>query len=442
MGATRDNLLQQQIDISGSTNPSQSLILSEEKDGYGARIPGQDGYVASILSKTGDQVTLIGLTGMVADSAGRFLTVTGAASAGNNGTFEIITYLSSSSVVIINAVGIAPDANNGSLTWIERNSYMLEDDINYIRTDRKEIKGTSNWYDTPPPYTRPDDTGTNVPINLTNISGKTTDAVAYPGSREFFGAGVIAGQTKVTITSVGNLKHTDSINTLGIPCFDVAPFVGDFRTCFVKILDATTSGTEFTVLSGPHAGERIFGVTNNGSSVSPDSVEVLFYSCPMAADISTSSTPYTWEVGQTNSINLVYAYNQRMDGFDFNIFRFDLTIPSGTSSGGGFLTPTDHQTLRQLIHFMNEGPANGFLTGAYKEILPVANPFPTSIIWWESSAKLKKIVEKTYIYNPNKTPATISWAMYAVDGITVIATVSDAITYSGVFETSRLRTIS
>lgn len=442
MGASRDNLLQQQIDISGSTNPSQSLILDEEKDGYGARISGQTGSTLSILSKVGNQVTLIGLTGMTAESAGRFLSVSGAASAANNGTFEIITYISPSSVVIINAAGVAPDGNNGSLIWIERNSYMLEDDINYIRTDRKEIKGTANWYETAPPYNRPDATSTDVPINLTNISGKTTDAIAYPGSREFFGAGVIAGQSKITITDTGNLKHTDTTNTLGVPCFDVAPFVGDYRTCFVKILDATTSGTEFTVLGGPRAGERIFGVTNNGSSVSPNSVEILFYSCPMTADISTNSTPYTWEVGQTNLINVVYAYNQRVDGFDFNIFRFDLTIPSGTASGGGFLTPTDHQTLRQLIHFMNEGPANGFLTGAYKEILPYANPFPSSIIWWESAAKLKKIVEKTYTYNPNRTPATISWSMYATDGITVIATVSDSITYSGVFETSRVRSIS
>src|SRR5574338_1289047 len=151
MGASRDNLLQQQIDISGSTNPSQSLILDEEKDGYGARISGQTGIALSVLSKVGNQVTLTGLTGMTAESAGRFLSIGGAASAANNGVFEIITYISATSVVIINAAGVAPDANNGSLTWIERNSYMLEDDINYIRTDRKEIKGTSNWYDTSPP---------------------------------------------------------------------------------------------------------------------------------------------------------------------------------------------------------------------------------------------------------------------------------------------------
>lgn len=108
------------------------------------------------------------------------------------------------------------------------------------------------------------------------------------------------------------------------------------------------------------------------------------------------------------------------------------------------ITEEEHKTLRQLIHLADGvgGPLDGFTTGAYREILPSADPFPTSIIWWESSAKSKKIVEKTITRNPNKTPSTIEWKAYATDGITVVATVSDAINYSGVFELDRTRTIS
>lgn len=118
-----------------------------------------------------------------------------------------------------------------------------------------------------------------------------------------------------------------------------------------------------------------------------------------------------------------------------------ITSAGGSSDIGG-ITKSQHENLRQLIHFINDGPGTGFVSGAFKEILPLTSVFPTSIIWWESSAKLKKIVSKTFTYNPNKTPATIVWQMYAIDGVTVIATVSDTISYSGIFETTRIRNIS
>jgi hypothetical protein len=115
-------------------------------------------------------------------------------------------------------------------------------------------------------------------------------------------------------------------------------------------------------------------------------------------------------------------------------------------AGAGGVTESSHKVLRQLIHFIDEGPAGGFASGAYKETLPAADPFPTSVIWWESSSKLKKIVEKTITRSgggaTNITPTPIVWKVYDTDGSTVLATVSDAITYSGPFETVRTRTIS
>ena len=110
-------------------------------------------------------------------------------------------------------------------------------------------------------------------------------------------------------------------------------------------------------------------------------------------------------------------------------------------AGGGGLSEAVHKTLRQLIHFINDGPAEGFASGAYRETLPSADPFPTSIIWWESSSKLKKIVEKTITYT-TAFPTTIVWKVYDTDGTSVLATVTDSISYSGPFETSRTRTIA
>lgn len=115
-------------------------------------------------------------------------------------------------------------------------------------------------------------------------------------------------------------------------------------------------------------------------------------------------------------------------------------------AGTGGVTETSHKVLRQLIHFIDDGPAEGFLSGAYRETTPSGDPFPTSVVWWESAAKLKKIVEKTITRSgggaTNVAPTPIVWKVYDVDGSTVLATVSDAVSYTGPFETNRTRTIT
>lgn len=111
---------------------------------------------------------------------------------------------------------------------------------------------------------------------------------------------------------------------------------------------------------------------------------------------------------------------------------------------GSNLTSTQHKMLRQLVHLADGvgGPMEGFASGAYRETLPVGNPFPTSIVWWESSAKIKKLVEKTLTRNDNQDPTIIAWKVYDTDGITILATMTDTITYSGPFETTRTRVLT
>lgn len=102
-----------------------------------------------------------------------------------------------------------------------------------------------------------------------------------------------------------------------------------------------------------------------------------------------------------------------------------------------------HKTLRQLIHLADGvgGPWEGFASGSFREILPASDPFPTSITWYDSAAMVNKIVEKTIVRNPNNTPSTIEWTVYDTDGSTPLATIRDSITYDGIFELSRTRTI-
>lgn len=108
--------------------------------------------------------------------------------------------------------------------------------------------------------------------------------------------------------------------------------------------------------------------------------------------------------------------------------------------GGGSLEPA-HKTLRDLIHFIDEGPGDGFVSGAFKEVLPNGSPFPTSITWYLDVAKTKKLVEKFITYNSSHFPVNIHWNMYDYDGVTLIHTVIDAITYTTAFESTRTRTI-
>ena len=118
-------------------------------------------------------------------------------------------------------------------------------------------------------------------------------------------------------------------------------------------------------------------------------------------------------------------------------FKFydGLGIFNPRSSGTG-ISVEDHKVLLQLIHFIDEGPAEGFATGATKTV--TGGAFPTSILWKRADAT--KLVEQLVTWT-GTLPTTVQWKMYASDGTTVLATVTDTISYSGPFETGRTRSI-
>jgi hypothetical protein len=83
--------------------------------------------------------------------------------------------------------------------------------------------------------------------------------------------------------------------------------------------------------------------------------------------------------------------------------------------------------------------AGPLLNNAFREITGTA--FPTEVIWWTSAAKVAKIVSLDITRNANQTPATEVTKVFKDDGVTILYTVTDTMTYSGVFETSRVRTV-
>jgi hypothetical protein len=214
---------------------------------------------------------------------------------------------------------------------------------------------------------------------------------------------------------------------------------------------STTNSTSTIVINLPSDQEGL--ITSRDHPVS--SLDRVYLTGTSGADgyyiidLILSETSFTVNNPISNStggnIYFMYPVGAKQVGFD----------PTGTSiisknvqdaikelsENSVGITENKHEKLRQLIHFINEGPASGFVSGAYKEILPVAAPFPTSVIWYADSSKTNKIVEKLIIYNSNKTPHTITWKMYDSFDV-LLATIIDTIAYNGIFEVNRVRTIS
>jgi hypothetical protein len=373
-------------DVTGyfSDGNSGNLVWEQYSSGNGASI---GAVVVGI-------VTITGLAGMTQNSVGNYIEISGAATLANNGTFLITEYVGATSVKYANAAGVAADANNPAIKWIQRLPYSLNDDLDFARSDREYIKGVA--YDQPlPSYTRPTLTSVNIPANLSNIAGKTLDAFARSVSRGKFNWAV--EPTLTDIYAVGVLKHSDASNETGVPCFDAAPWVGDYNTCYVEVVDSTT-GNELEVLAGPQKGEKIFGLTKAGTSTSPNSVEVFWYSCPNGGNVSTSSTAYTWEKGAataktgTTAVTVVAGAN-------------GASALTGLTAGGfvagdvgtwlvvsGMTNPTNNGTF---VIISVQG-----LTAVTVQNHAAISEGPTAAVTWTQYAKTQPtFVNLTYGYN-------------------------------------------
>jgi len=125
--------------------------------------------------------------------------------------------------------------------------------------------------------------------------------------------------------------------------------------------------------------------------------------------------------------------------YDGTIGAFQLRDAGGTfdpRSGSG-LSPAQHAAILQLIHFIDEGPAEGFATGATKTT--TGTVFPTEELW--KRADNTALVRKSITWT-GATPTSVVWRIYAADGTTVLATITDTISYTGPFESSRARALA
>lgn len=352
------------------------------------------GNAATITAFGSGLVTFGGLQNMTANSVGNFLTVTGAATPANNGTFLVTNFISATSVQVANASGVFPDANSGSILWVDRLPYSLNDDIDFERSDRTYIKGVN--YDQPvPTYSRPTLTGVPVPASLANIAGKTLDAFARSVNRGQFNWPV--EQALTDLYGVGAYKHADNVDQTGVPVFDAGPFTGDWNSCYVEVTNFL-DGNELEVLTGPHQGEKIFGLTYSGSSVSPNFVEIHWYSCPPGGNIVSSSTAYTWEQGSLTGTNSGTTAVTATPGANGTVALTGLT-------GGTFSAGTDVGNWLTLSGFTNAGNNGSFVIVSVQSVTAVTIQNHAGVLethsasWAEFFKSQPTFVDLTYGYN-------------------------------------------
>lgn len=362
---TLNNLLDPALDITGTLTQKSNLNLSDEVEKLGDIISGQVGTSANVTNSINNIQTINNITGMSIDSIGNFITLE---SINNNGTFLIVSLNNSTSVNILNSSGIAEN----NVIWIERKPYTLETDLNYIRTDRESIKGV-NYYENVPTYFKCNNLINSIDVNLANIAGKTTDAKSIIINKEYNNANVSPSDGYITINDPGNLKHADFIDPTGIPINDGYD-AGNEKATYVEII---ADGYGLNVLTGPNKGNRIFGRSRSGNSISPNSVEIEFRSVPPNSSIS-SSIPYYWETEQVNIIDLYFGYRECLYNIPETAFR--TTLVSGLISDA-----TLRKSVEDILQVIgvedNETNINNKLTNkdAYYSFYNLENNTPTIV---------------------------------------------------------------
>jgi hypothetical protein len=303
----------QAIDILGSLLQTDSLNISDEPSGYG-QPTGISSNCTITFSGSNGTVFFNGATSSNI-LVGQFVTITN--SVGNNGSY-LITSINPGFSFNYAALSGVNDLS-GNAHFVIRNPYSLQDDINYIRTDRKLIKGTTNWYDSNPLIDNAD--GTTTISNLANLALVTTSVKNVIISELVLNQGIATSATHITIPFVSNNGDswiTTNTNKVGIPVFDAGLYQNDMESCFV-IITNSLNGNEIS-----NDSNLIFGITKKGSATG-NNVEVWFYSISPGSSI-TSATPYTWQSTDPTNIDLAYPHSFRLDQVPSNAFRRITTL--------------------------------------------------------------------------------------------------------------------
>jgi len=174
-----------QFSLNGSTGngayTSGGIIGTDAANGAITWKEQYGGAAASVTTVLNGIATLTGLTGMTTASVGHRITISGAASAGNNGTFIIASFISATSVTIQNASAVAGDANNGLINWTERDPAQ-----DLYPASISAASGTGAWLNLQGPSTLKIPIGSTVP-NPAFLKGEKITQSATGAEGEIIG---------------------------------------------------------------------------------------------------------------------------------------------------------------------------------------------------------------------------------------------------------------
>lgn len=289
--------LDQLEQIHGSLNYNDAVAdypLAQAETHGKIKGSGSDGAVLT-ASPTNFSSTSFAFT---AQSVGDFIRIP---SGSNAGTFKITAFVDANNVTCASA----SFTDESSIGFEIRQWQNLEDDLNYSRAQFREILGSSvsNWFDPIPTYTNPKDTATPKRADLTNIAGKTTDAILRLYPKEAAGQSVSVGNTEITIADT--TRYTDTVNKTGLPVSDAGEFdETKYSANWVEIIDPQTGGPIKDATDTVIFGRLIKGVETTN-------VKIKFFK---GDPLSGAAAAFTWTAAEPATIDVVYA--ERFTEFD------------------------------------------------------------------------------------------------------------------------------
>lgn len=222
-------------------------------------------------------------------------------------------------VVDVNTAAVAEPTVSGS----------LEEDTNVIRTLLKQLKGTTNWYDSPGTYFDPTNTDAgNVEtkdLTMANLKNNTLDAktIILAVSDDNSGSGYTVSGTATGFTLAPiTTNYADAVDRTGLPVFASTANNGSYydeggqdRVCRIDVIDAATD-SEIVTASGHTVYAKFHDGADFGGSGENTDVYVRFYA---------NDVPIDWsEVGTTNTLSIVYPVRKKMsDMAEYEWLRTD-----------------------------------------------------------------------------------------------------------------------
>jgi hypothetical protein len=284
-------------------------------------------------------------------------------------------------VTDVNLASIAEPTVSGS----------LEDDTNVLRTLLRQVKGTTNWFDSPGTYFDPTDTNAsgieNKDLNLSNIKGNTLDAktIIIAVTDDNSGSGyTVSGTSTGVLLSPVTTNYADPANRTGLPIFASTANNGSYydedgadNVCRIDVVDST-SDTEFITNDGYTVYAKFHDGADFGGSGENTDVYARLYANDVAIDMSSVS-------GTVDNIYFVYPLRKRLsDMQEYEWLRTDFisswegdveliediqnlwsytgaandlgsTLGTWNNTSASYLLSSDPSTLKAAVDAINDG---------------------------------------------------------------------------------------